>query len=180
MTISRAIKEYLRFLTVSKGYSSHTLTNYRHYLSIFEKWATENKITEIEKVVGEDIEEFQLFLTSADPPKSAATKNYYLIALRAMLKYLLGRDVEVLSPDKIHLSKTPQRQVNFFESDEIERLRATIPSTLIGKRDRAIFSVLYASGLRISELVALKRNQVSTISGEFSVVGKGGKVRPVF
>lgn len=143
-------------------------------------WAEENSLGDIEKLTGEDIEEFQLYLNSSEPPRSKATQNYYLIAVRTMLKYLLNRDVDVLSPDKISLSKTPGRQVNFFEAEEIDAIRAAIPLTLIGKRDRAMFSVLYATGLRISELVSLKRNQVSTVSGEFSVIGKGGKVRPVF
>lgn len=180
MSIKRATKEFLRFLAVSKGYSPHTLKSYRHYLATFEAWAETNNLNDIEQLTSEDIEEFQLFLGSSEPPRGQATKNYYLIAVRTLLKYLLNRDVEVLSPDKISLSKTPGRQVNFFEAEEIDSIRDAIGPTLIGKRDRAMFSVLYATGLRISELVALKRNQVSTVSGEFSVIGKGGKVRPVF
>ncbi len=180
MTTPRAIKEFLRFLNVSKGYSPHTLKSYQHYLATFEAWATDNDIDQIEKLTGEDVEEFQLYLSEAEPPRGRATQNYYLIAIRTLLKYLLGRDVEVLSPDKISLAKTPGRQVNFFEGEEIDSIRDAIPPTLVGKRDRAMFSVLYATGLRISELVSLKRNQVSTVSGEFSVIGKGGKVRPVF
>jgi len=129
----------------------------------------------------EDVNEYQLWLHTDQSGRGQKTINYYLIALRALLKYLISRDVEVVSPEKVTLSKTPGRQVSFLENDEVERLRQAIPTdSLNGLRDKAIVSVLYATGLRLSEIVGLKRNQVSLVSGEFSVRGKGGKVRPVF
>lgn len=181
MTISRAVKEFLRFAAVSRGYSPHTLRSYRQYLGAFEDWLEANNVKNIEDLAGEDIEEFQLSLAGRQPPLSKGTQNYYLIAVRSMLKYLLNRDVDVIAPEKVVLAKTKGRQINFFEAEEVSRIYAAIePKNLAGLRDRAIFSVLYGTGLRISELISLKRNQVSTVSGEFSVAGKGGKVRPVF
>lgn len=182
MTVSRAIKEYLRFCTVSKGYSPHTLRNYQTYLASFATWTKAQKIDQIEKLTSEDVIEWQLSLTKAnDIARSRRTLNYYLIALRSLLAYLLDRDVEVLPPGKVTLSKIPGRQVSFLEATEVDQIRQAIPTdNLNPKRDRAILSVLYASGLRISELVSLKRHQVSINSGEFSILGKGGKVRPVF
>lgn len=180
MTVKRAVKDFLKYCVVSKGYSDHTVKNYTRYLHVFEAWAEERGLSQIEQLTGEDVVDFQLEALHSEQ-KGKKTQNYYLIALRSLLKYLINRDLTVLSPEKITLAKTPGRQVSFLDQDEIGRIRQNIPvNTLSGKRDRAIISVLYATGLRISELTALQRNQVSLVSGEFSVRGKGGKVRPVF
>lgn len=182
MKISRAIKEFLRYCQGSKGYSDNTLRNYRHYLNRFEAWAEQNGIGKIGDLTVDDVEEFSQTLTKGERPiQSKKTRNYYLIALRTLLKYLIGRDVEVMSPEKITLAKTTGRQIEFLETEELAKLRESIPNeTLSQKRDRAMMSVLFSTGLRVSELVSLKRNQVSLKSGEFSMLGKGGKVRPVF
>ena len=180
MTTKRAIKDFLKYCVVSKGYSANTVRNYGTYLNAFDTWAEERKIIHIEDLESEDVVDFQVERLNSEQ-KSKKTQNYYLIALRALLKYLINRDVDVMSPEKITLSKTGDRQVSFLDSDEVEQIHAGfMTDELAGKRDLAIFSVLYATGLRVSELVALKRNQVSIVSGEFSVRGKGGKVRPVF
>lgn len=181
MTIARAIKEYLRFLAVSKGVAKRTLDTYQAYLNVFANWATQNKLTSIEQFTHEDVLDFQLFLQSSEPVRSAKTQNYYLIALRGLLKYLATRDVPALSAEKITLAKTGARQIHFLEANELDRLVDAIgQETISQQRDRAIITLLYGSGLRLSELLSLKRNQVAVEHGEFSVRGKGGKVRPVF
>ncbi|HSX42312.1 MAG TPA: tyrosine-type recombinase/integrase [Candidatus Saccharimonadales bacterium] len=182
MKLARAIKEYLRYCQSAKGYSPYTIASYGRYLHRFEAWAEDQKLTEAEQVTAEDVEEFGRSLTHGDSAtQSKKTQNYYLIAIRALLKYLINRDVAVMSPEKITLAKTPERQVEFLDADELASLRDVIPNlTLSDKRDRAAISLLFSTGLRVSELVSLKRNQISLKSGEFAVAGKGGKVRPVF
>ncbi len=181
MKISRAVTEYLRFCKTAKGFSPHTLRNYRHYLSAFEQWASNNNLENIEDLSGEDIIEFQEYLLTDKPDLTHKTVNYYLIALRALLKYLLGRDLEVMAPDKVTLAKVPGRQIQFLEREEVERLlQSSVGSTLIDLRDNAVINVLYSSGLRVSELIGLERRMVNISRGEFSIKGKGGKTRPVF
>lgn len=182
MKISRAIKEFLRHLEVSKGFSTHTLSNYRRYLERLLAWCEANKLERLEDLSAEDVIDYQLSLIkNPEHPIGKKTVNYYLIALRSLLRYAINRDVTVLPPEKVVLSKTEGRQVHFLDGDEIGRLiAATGQNNLSELRDRALISMLFASGLRVSELTALKRNQVSLVSGEFSVKGKGGKVRPVF
>ncbi|MEX1051850.1 MAG: site-specific tyrosine recombinase/integron integrase [Patescibacteria group bacterium] len=195
MLTSRAIKDYLRHCRVSRGYSPNTLRNYQMYLETFRNWAETNQLNEIEKLTSEDVEEFQLFLQDSGRRggktivngirplslRSPQTINYYLIALRSLCAYCLSRDLAVLAPERITLAKTPQRQVHFLEAEEVERLRlAPEGNNLTAQRDRAILEVLYSTGLRVSELVSLKRSHVNLKSGEFSIKGKGGKVRPVF
>lgn len=182
MTISRAVKDYIRFLATARGASAHTVKNYRHYLASFQSWAESNKLEHIEKLTGEDIIDYQLVLLDTDGVKrSRATVNYYLIALRSLLKYLIGRDLTVLPPEKVTLSKVPGRQIHFLSPEEMGEMISTVSLEDISDyRDRAIIAVLFSTGLRISELLALKRNQINLATGEFSVRGKGGKVRPVF
>ncbi|MEK7171219.1 MAG: tyrosine-type recombinase/integrase, partial [Patescibacteria group bacterium] len=182
MTISRAVKDYLRFLATARGASTHTVNNYRHYLASFQNWAESNKLEKIDQLTGEDVIDYQLVLLDADGIKrSRATVNYYLIALRSLLKYLIGRDLTVLPPEKVTLSKVPGRQIHFLSPEEMAEMISSVPLKDISDfRDRAIIAVLFSTGLRISELLGLKRNQINLATGEFSVIGKGGKVRPVF
>lgn len=182
MTISRAVKDYLRFLATARGASAHTVKNYSHYLNSFQSWAESNKLEKIDQLTGEDVIDYQLVLLDTDGVKrSRATVNYYLIALRSLLKYLIGRDLTVLPPEKVTLSKVPGRQIHFLSPEEMgEMIKSVVLKDISDFRDRAIIAVLFSTGLRISELLGLKRNQINLATGEFSVRGKGGKVRPVF
>lgn len=181
MTIQRSIREFLRHVTISQGLSANTIRNYSFYLTSFGKWLAENAVTKIGQITTDDIIEFQLYLSQKTPPISVTTRNYYLIAIRALLRYLVNHDQIALAPEKIVLAKIPQRQIHFFEPAEIEQLLAAITGTgLSHLRDRAIIAVMFASGLRVGELVSLRRQQVSLSRAEVSVRGKGGKVRLVF
>ncbi|MDP2630060.1 MAG: tyrosine-type recombinase/integrase, partial [Candidatus Uhrbacteria bacterium] len=111
-----------------------------------------------------------------------STQNYHLIALRSFLKYLQKCDVKCLSPQKIELAKQGTRSVAFLEPDELARLRNAPDDTpgIIGLRDRAIIEMLFASGMRVSELSNLKIDQINLKRDEFTVKGKGSKHRVVF
>ena len=101
--------------------------------------------------------------------------------LRNFLKYLAKRDVETLSADKIELGRQSERQVVFLEENELERLLgAPDGDSFKALRDRGILELLFSTGLRVSELCALNRDSLNLKSGEFSVRGKGDKVRLVF
>ena len=109
------------------------------------------------------------------------TQNYYLIALRSFLKFVQKQGVESLSPERIKLSKVPERPLEIVSLTEIKRLLdAPDQKTLEGKRDRAILELLFSTGLRISELTGLCVADVDLLRDEFSVRGKRGKIRRVF
>jgi site-specific recombinase XerD len=109
------------------------------------------------------------------------TQSYHLIALRSFLTYCSKRDIHTLTPEKIELPKVTRKQVSFLNADELTRLFSVIDiSTTIGLRDRAIIELLYASGLRVSELTNLNRDHINLKRREFVVRGKGQKDRPVF
>jgi site-specific recombinase XerD len=108
------------------------------------------------------------------------TQNYYLIALRAFLKFLRKRDIESLNPERIELAKVGGRDLDLITQAELERLmQGPKGDSLQALRDRAILELLFSTGLRVSELCSLNQD-LDLTRDEFSVRGKGDKVRVVF
>jgi site-specific recombinase XerD len=108
------------------------------------------------------------------------TQNYYLIALRAFLKFLRKRDIPGISPERIELAKLPERSLDLITSAELERLlKAAEGPEEKSLRDKAILELFFSTGLRVSELCSLD-NDLDLSRDEFSIRGKGEKVRVVF
>lgn len=184
MKLGALTVRFLEHAEIGKNQSKKTIENYHHYLSRFTDWIGGDispKAITIEKV-----QNFRLFLNRLEDEKgkqllSIKTQNYHIIALRAFLKYLIKNDIQTLSPEKIDLSKIPERTVEYLSRDELERLFEVVDGTDVrGARDRAILETLYSTGLRVSELVSLNRAQVDLQRKEFMVRGKGRKPRIVF
>ena len=139
-----------------------------------------------ERIDPEVVRQYRLFLAGLRVPNGAllkrVTQTYHLIALRALLRYLsVQRGLGTLSPDRIELPKSTPRQVSFLGSEELNRLLGSPDtSTLGGLRDRAILETLFSTGLRVSELARLNREQMDLDGRELGVVGKGNKPRVVF
>ncbi|HJX03531.1 MAG TPA: tyrosine-type recombinase/integrase, partial [Dehalococcoidia bacterium] len=115
-------------------------------------------------------------------PLKPITQNYHIIALRSFFRYLIvQKDMQMLAPDKIELPRQAQRMVNFLNLEQIERLlNSPGHDDIAAKRDKAILETLFSTGLRVSEMAALNRDQIDFKRNEFSVRGKGNKVRVVF
>lgn len=170
-------KEFLEYLEIEKGRSLKTVENYDRYLSRFLAFS---KISEPKDITDEIVRKFRLWLNREDLKKK--TQNYYLIALRVFLKYLAKRGIKTIPPERIELAKVPQRELDLITEDELERLlNSPQGSDLRGLRDKAILELLFSTGLRVSELCSLNRNTIEDAkAGEFSVRGKGDKLRVVF
>jgi site-specific recombinase XerD len=109
------------------------------------------------------------------------TQNYHMIALRAFLRYLSFRGVPSLSPEKINIAKTGDREITFLSADELEKMLSTPPTdNIIGLRDRALLETLFSTGMRVSEISALNFEDINFENGEIAVLGKGKKLRVVF
>jgi len=183
--LAQLITDFLEYLEVERGRSPLTLRNYDHYLRRFIEWAKSQQVTTVAGITPEIIRLYRLHLNrTADAQKKTLqkiTQNYHLIALRSFLKYLTSRDMCAFPIEKIVLSKTEGREVSFLEAEEIERVLASVETrTPGGKRDKAILETLFSTGLRVSELAKLEREQINLERGEFAVTGKGGRVRVVF
>ena len=167
--------EFLEYLEIEKGRALKTVENYDRYISRFFTFAKAKQPSDITE---ECIRRFRLDLNRAE--LNRRTQNYYLIALRQFLKYLIKRGVKSLAPDAIELAKETHRDLNLISLVELERLlEAPKGSDLKALRDRAMLEMLFSTGLRVSELCSLSR-YLDWTRDEISVRGKGGKIRPVF
>lgn len=186
MKLTELKRQFLEYLEIERGRSVKTVENYDRYLTKFFAFAKTDNPT---KLTEDMVREFRLYLNrqpgtktgGRTEPMKRRTQNYYLIALRAFLKYLRKRGVESLNPERIELAKVPERSLDLITPQELNRLMsAPDTGTLSGLRDRAILELLFSTGLRISELTGLSIDDVDLSRDEFSVRGKGDKIRVVF
>jgi site-specific recombinase XerD len=182
VSIQNLKTQFLEYLEIERGRSQKTIENYDHYLSVFLKWA---HIKEPEEITDDLVRNFRIHLNRLEDKKGQSlkkvTQGYYVIALRSFLKYLAKRDIKTLTAEKLEIGKTPEREVEFLESEEVERLLdAATGLDFKSLRDRAILEMLFSAGLRVSELTSINRDKLNLKSGELSVRGKGDKIRVVF
>lgn len=187
--------QFLEYLEIEKGRAIRTIENYDHYLTRFLNFLNEDNP---ENITDQKMREFRLWLNrqsslpwkskkgipqkveDGDKNLSKKTQNYYLIAIRSFLKYLTKQGVKTYSSEKIELAKTAERTLDLITKDELNRLlKAPEGDDVKSLRDKAILELLFSTGLRVSELCAL-RSDINLKSDELSVRGKGGKVRVVF
>lgn len=170
------VDDFLAYLEIERGRSKKTIDNYRRYLARFTAFSGVKHPGEITDNL---VREYRLWLNRQNLDRT--TQNYHLIALRMFLKYLVKRDIPSLTADKIDLAKTPDRHIDLIDEHDLERLlEAPQGDSLRALRDRALLELLFSTGLRVSELCALNREHIRKDKHEFSVRGKGGKIRVVF
>ncbi len=202
--ISKAVRDFLEYVEIEKGRSLKTIENYARYLKDFEMYLKDKGISHIKDIQRQVIRDYRLKLNrqkikqirSDNEYLSKKTQNYYLIAIRAFLKYLGMIGVEVVSPETVELAKVADRQISFMTEGELGNLlkqpektpnppgksgsKDTTPTqNLAISRDKAILELLFITGLRVSELCSLEMD-MDMSQLEFSIRGKGGKVRVVF
>jgi site-specific recombinase XerD len=182
MLYAKAKTDFLEYLEIEQNRSQKTIQNYDHYLTRLIDYAGDIQVKNIDE---ELIRKWRLWLnrlgTNTSDELQKTTQNYHLIALRSFLKYCAKRNIPALAVDKIELARTVRKQVTFLNLEEITRLfEQPDVTTNSGLRDRAILELLFSSGLRVSELVNLNRDDVNLKRREFMVRGKGQKDRPVF
>lgn len=185
--LEKYVQDFLEYCEIERNKSLKTVQNYEHYLKRFLNFAKENGVDRPEDIDLDLVRQFRLYLNRLrdDNGKSlkTITQSYHVIALRAFLKYLAKRDVDTLAPEKIELTKNPSREVEALEEEELERLLKAVSNEeeeLARLRDYAILQTLFSSGVRISELAQLKIKSVNLDRAEFTVRGKGDKLRLVF
>ena len=177
--------QFLEYVEIEKGRALKTVENYDHYLSRFLDFT---KNDDPEKINDAMVREFRLWLNRQSTGNNKATgetlskktQNYYLIALRAFLKYLTRQEIKSMPPERIELAKVGERSLDLISHIELQRLLDSPSGTdLKDLRDKAILELLFSTGLRVSELCSLS-SDIDLHSDELSIRGKGGKVRVVF
>ncbi|MFZ2804720.1 MAG: site-specific tyrosine recombinase/integron integrase [Patescibacteria group bacterium] len=183
--LSSYLRQFLEYLEIEKGRSPLTVRNYDFYLQRFIEWAKDPNAGDVDS---ELVRQYRLFLNRYEDPKRGtlkkSTQNYHLIALRSFLKYLARHDVESMAPEKIELAKQGSREPAFLDAVDLGRLldapNQSEMEPILKARDRAILELFFSTGMRVSELAGLKKDQINLERDEFSVRGKGDKVRVVF
>lgn len=189
MDAAQVKREFLEYIEIERGRAVKTIENYDHYLTRF---FDQMEIKSISDITESKVREFRLWLnrqpgTAGDMKRK--TQNYYLIALRAFLKFLRKRGIEGLAPEYIELAKVPERHIDIITAAELKRLMDA-PREALAKeedpvkrerylRDTAILELLFSTGLRVSELCGLNTD-LDLTRDEVSVRGKGDKIRVVF
>jgi len=181
-------QDFLEYIEIERGRSIKTVENYDRYLTRFIQ---KQDIKKLSDITNRAIRDFRLWLNRQESNKTVGvgqkggtlkknTQNYYLIALRTFLKYLIKQGYKALAPDQIELAKVSERSIDLISIKELNRIISGPDlNTVKGLRDRSMFELLFSTGLRVSELCSLNRD-LDMSKDEFPIRGKGEKIRVVF
>ncbi|MBU0995800.1 MAG: site-specific tyrosine recombinase XerD [Proteobacteria bacterium] len=178
-TLDTLADQYINHLMIEKGLSQNTIESYTSDLCNFLNFLKQNKIHIIEDIDTPAI--IKHIITLRQNGLEARSRARHLVALRGFFKYLLKEKIIKNDPTRIiDLPKSGLHLPDVLSVDEISSLlNAPDPLKLRGQRDAAMIELLYAAGLRVSELVHLELNHIHTIAGFVRVFGKGSKERIV-
>ncbi len=193
LNMQKYIQQFLEYLEIEKNRSQRTIHNYHYYLHRFLDWLKANNMSQLHAtptpgdITLDHVRKYRLWLNRQTSRQGELlqlnTQNYHLIALRSFLKYLAKQDIQTLVAEKIELGKIPERMVDFLDGDDLERLLSAPllnNVSLSALRDKAILELFFSTGLRVSELANLKTEHLNLKKDEFTIRGKGSKVRVVF
>ncbi len=182
MLLEVALKQFLEFLTAGRQSSPNTVRAYEcdlsHWICALFKCGTKSV-----QDLNQNLSPIGLrnYLTELYQTHEKSSLCRRLSAIRSFLRYLksqewIGRDISILVPSP----KTQRNLPQFLKVEEVlELIQAPDPLTRLGRRDRALFEVLYGSGLRVGEAVGLNIENVALKEGWVRVLGKGSKERMV-
>jgi site-specific recombinase XerD len=181
MEAETAKRQFLEYIEIERGRAVKTIENYDHYLS---RYFTQMEIRKVGDISEQNIRDFRLWLNRQPGTNNGQmkrrTQNYYMIALRAFLKFLRKREIDSINPERIELAKLPERELDLITPAELKRLmEAAQGASEEELRNTAILELLFSTGLRVSELCGLN-SDLDLTQDSFSVRGKGDKVRVVF
>jgi integrase/recombinase XerD len=177
--MNQLLDQFLHHLIVEKGLSENTIEAYGHGLNRFLNQMREKGIQRIENIGKFDVMAFLLFLKSQGLSPKTITRN--LVAIRNFFQFLLQEKILEVSPvEELGFPKVPKTLPEILTLREVEQLiEQPNPQSPLGLRDRAMLEVLYATGIRVSELTHLPINQINLEGGYILVYGKGSKERIV-
>lgn len=178
MDFKRNINEYLLFLSVEKGLSQASISSYRQDLKRYQGFLEDRGMHDYSAVDTELIISFLKLLK--EEGKSAKTITRMQSTLRNYHQFLLNEDVVKTNPaTRLHIVKEDKKLPVYLTVQEMEILLRTPDGSTAGTRDRAMMELLYASGLRVSEVIDIKTTDLNIDMGFIRVRGKGSKERIV-
>lgn len=180
MNDAELLDEFCDALWLEDGLSRNTLDSYRRDLSKFAEWLGKQQGRTLLETTHADIQGFLAYLMGGQKAKATSTSRA-ISSLKRLFRYLLRQNRIAVDPSlQIATPKLPRSLPKSLTEEDVELLLAAPDvQTPLGMRDRTMLEVLYASGLRVSELVGLSVAQVSLDMGVTRVMGKGSKERLV-
>ena len=171
-----AVSRFLDAVWMERGLSTNTLAAYRADLTALARWLNERQIP-IMRTTRADLQDFIAYrVTAGARPRSTARQ---LSSFRRFFRYLMREGAIRDDPTaQIAMPKIGRSLPKSLSEEEVESLLgAPLVSDPLGNRDRTMLEVLYATGLRVSELVNLRHGQVNTTQGVIRILGKGNRER---
>ncbi len=165
-------------LWLEDGLAKASLSSYRSDLVHLSRWLKKHKLASLRNV---DESALMRFIALLSQTLRASSQARYISTLRRFYRHLLARGRINVDPTlKIAMPAKPSRLPKVLSEVQVEALLAAPPiDTTLGQRDRTMLETLYATGLRVSELVGLKLHEVNFDMGVVRVFGKGSKERLV-
>ena len=172
------IDQFVDYLKNEKRMSQNSLEAYKRDVVDFNKYCQEKGNDNILKISNGEIVSYLLTLKNFG--KSAATINRKLASIRSLYKYFIEKGLINKNPTaNIKSPKIERKEIEYLSLEEVNKLLSTPDDTLKGKRDKAILELLYATGIRVNELVAANIEDVNLRIGFFTCPGEYGRARIV-
>jgi integrase/recombinase XerD len=175
--VTEHLRSYIHYLEIEKNASANTIASYKLDLARYLQYLEEKNITSLEKIKDRDISGFLSLLYDIGLSASSVSRN--LSAIKMFHRFLVGDGVTKNNPtENVDTPKLEKQLPDVLNQDEIETI-LNQPNTVdpLGIRDKAILETMYATGVRVSELIGLKQSGVHADAGVIQVFGKGSKER---
>ncbi|MBE9502618.1 MAG: site-specific tyrosine recombinase XerD [Proteobacteria bacterium] len=176
--MKEVIADFIDYIVVEKGLSKNTVAAYRRDLKKFESFLDKGQV-HILKARREDVLSFISFLREGGLGSRSTARN--IVAIRMLYRFLKAeKKVEALPTENVELPRSFKRLPDTLSPAEVELiLKSPDETEPLGMRDRAMFELLYATGLRVSELVTITVNRLNLEVGFLIALGKGSKERVI-
>lgn len=180
MTLDEGLTSFMTYLKAERGLSKNTQVSYFHDIALFIAYLMQNGCNDVGAIQEDDVRGF-LESRMGDSEQGIQSRSVarHLVSIRQWMKFLIGDGIIEINPcEHVDLPKFAQRDPVYLNEQEVEALlQAPDVETPEGLRDRAMIELLYATGLRVSELVTLGLRDVDLDSGCITAHGKGSKDR---
>lgn len=172
------VNEFITYLQVEKRTSANTIEAYYRDLEGFRKFLLERGVSDPDEATETDVASYMLYLKNQG--KSKATANRKLSSIRAYYKFLVKEGYAESNPaEGIKAPKIERKELQYLTIEEVEKLLASPDDSIKGKRDRAMLELLYATGIRVSEIIEMKLSDINLRIGFITCNGAHGRARIV-
>ncbi len=174
--MNQYLSDFLHFLAFEESKSKNTIEAYKRDILSFQTFLSENGDENLLNAGNGDVVSYLLSLK--DEGKSAATSNRRIAALRAFYDFLIDSKILSKNPtDNVKSPKVKRTTLEYLTIAEVEKLLSIPDATHKGLRDKAILELLYATGIRVTELISADLSDVNLKMGFFTCTGEYGKAR---